>query len=129
MRHTVQMVEQAPVNNALLNVVTPMGLSFEKNRLSIGENIGKAYGIIRYPQKVDVEWLSKLTNIPSTLVSIGFKPVDNGTLINAISRSVVQQRGLADGARIPCQDSGQKRPQRTGRRSSCRLTGRARQSG
>lgn len=46
MRHTVQMVEQAPVNNALLNVVTPMGLSFEKNRLSIGENIGKAYGII-----------------------------------------------------------------------------------
>ena len=101
MRHTVQMVEQAPVNNALLNVVTPMGLSFEKNRLSIGENIGKAYGIIRYPQKVDVEWLSKLTNIPSTLVSIGFKPVDNGTLINAISRSVVQQRGLADGAKDP----------------------------
>ena len=97
MRHAAQTVEQAPVNSALLNVVTPMGLSFEKNRLSIGENIGKAYGIIRYPQKVDVEWLSKLTNIPSTLVSIGFKPVDNGTLINAISRSVVQQRGLADG--------------------------------
>ena len=77
MRHAAQTVEQAPVNSALLNVVTPMGLSFEKNRLSIGENIGKAYGIIRYPQKVDVEWLSKLTNIPSTLVSIGFKPVDN----------------------------------------------------
>lgn len=101
MKHTVQTVEQAPVNHALLNVVTPMGLSFEKNRLSIGENIGKAYGIIRYPQKVDVEWLSKLTNIPGTLVSIGFKPVDNGTLINAISRSVVQQRGLADGAKDP----------------------------
>ena len=63
MRHAAQTVEQAPVNSALLNVVTPMGLSFEKNRLSIGENIGKAYGIIRYPQKVDVEWLSKLTNI------------------------------------------------------------------
>ena len=101
MRHAAQTVEQAPVNSALLNVVTPMGLSFEKNRLSIGENIGKAYGIIRYPQKVDVEWLSKLTNIPSTLVSIGFNPVDNGTLINAISRSVVQQRGLADGAKDP----------------------------
>ena len=47
MRHAAQTVEQAPVNSALLNVVTPMGLSFEKNRLSIGENIGKAYGIIR----------------------------------------------------------------------------------
>lgn len=101
MKHTVRTAEQAPVNNALLNVVTPMGLSFEKNRLSIGENIGRAYGIIRYPQKVDAGWLSRLTNIPGTLVSIGFKPVDNGSLINAISRSVVQQRGLAEGARDP----------------------------
>ena len=41
MRHAAQTVEQAPVNSALLNVVTPMGLSFEKNRLSIGENIGR----------------------------------------------------------------------------------------
>ena len=80
-----QTEEQIPVNSALLNVVTPMGLEFQKNRLSVGENLGKIYGIIRYPQKVDVEWLSKLTNIPSTLVSIGFHPVDNGTLINAIS--------------------------------------------
>ena len=101
MKRTAQAAEQAPVNNALLNVVTPMGLSFEKNRLSIGENIGKAYGIIRYPQKVEVEWLSRLTNIPGTYVSIGFTPVDNGALINAISRSVVQQRGLADGAKDP----------------------------
>lgn len=101
MRHEAQTVEQTPVNNALLNVVTPMGLSFEKNHLSIGENIGKAYGIIRYPQKVDVEWLSKLTNIPGTVVSIGFKPIDNGTLISAISRSVVQQRGIAEGAKDP----------------------------
>ncbi len=101
MKRTAQTAEQAPVNNALLNVVTPMGLSFEKNRLSIGEKIGKIYGIIRYPQKVEVGWLSRLTNIPGTYVSIGFKPVDNGTLINAISRSVVQQRGLAESAKDP----------------------------
>lgn len=126
MKRTAQTVEQAPVNNALLNVVTPMGLSFEKNRLSIGENIGKAYGIIRYPQKVEVEWLSRLTNIPGTYVSIGFTPVDNGALINAISRSVVQQRGLADGAKDPLSRQRAERPPRTGKRSSCRLTGRGR---
>lgn len=88
-------------NNALLNVITPMGLEFSKNSLSIGENLGKAYGIIRYPQKTEVEWLSKITNIPSSIVSIGFQPVDNGALINAISRNVVQQRGIADGAKDP----------------------------
>lgn len=88
-------------NNALLNVITPVGLEFAKNRLSIGENIGKVYGIIRYPQKVGVEWLAKITNIPSTIVSIGWRPIDNATLINAVSRSVVQQRGIADGAKDP----------------------------
>lgn len=101
MKRRVHTEEQIPVNHALLNVVTPIGLEFQKNRLSIGENMGKVYGIIQYPQKVDVEWLSKLTNIPSTFVSIGFQPVDNGALINAISRSVVQQRGIMEGAKDP----------------------------
>lgn len=93
--------EQSVTNHALLNVITPVGLEFTKNSLSVGENIGKIYGLIRYPQKVEKEWLSKITNIPSTIVSIGFKPVDNAALINAISRSVVQQRGLAEGAKDP----------------------------
>ena len=95
------MQQQDLQNNALLNVITPIGLEFNKNSLSIGENIGKIYGLIRYPQKVEVEWLSRITNIPSTIVSIGWQPVDNTTLINAISRSVVQQRGLAEGAKDP----------------------------
>lgn len=98
-RQTIQ--EQETRNNALLNVITPVGLGFSKNSLELGENMGKVYGLIRYPQKVEVEWLSRITNIPSTIISIGWRPVDNSTLINAISRSVVQQRGLADGAKDP----------------------------
>lgn len=93
--------EQEIRNNALLNVITPVGLGFSKNSLDLGENRGKVYGLIRYPQKVEVEWLSRITNIPSTIVSIGWRPVDNATLINAISRSVVQQRGMAEGAKDP----------------------------
>ena len=88
-------------NPALLNTITPVGLEFQKNQLSIGENVGKIYGIIRYPQTVESEWLSKITNIPSTIVSIGFNPVDNAELINSISRSVVQQRGIAEAAKDP----------------------------
>ena len=96
----IEALQEVP-NHALLNVITPVGLEFTKNSLSIGENFGKAYGIIRYPQKVEPEWLSKITNIPSTIVSIGFSPVDNGTLISAISRNVSQQRGIAEGAKDP----------------------------
>ncbi|HWP51555.1 MAG TPA: ATP-dependent DNA helicase [Clostridia bacterium] len=59
--------ERSIPNSALLNVITPMGLEFTKNSLSVGENFGKVYGLIRYPQKVEVEWLSKITNIPSNV--------------------------------------------------------------
>lgn len=93
--------EAFPVNEALLNVITPMGLEIKRNSLVIGENLGKAYGAVRYPQKVDMGWLSKITNIPSTIVSVGITPIDNGSLISAISKSIVQQRGAADSAKDP----------------------------
>ena len=122
-----QTEEQIPVNSALLNVVTPMGLEFQKNRLSVGENLGKIYGIIRYPQKVDVEWLSKLTNIPSTLVSIGFHPVDNGTLTMPYPKVWSNREDLQMGQKIHFPDSVRKRPPKMERRSSCRSTERVRQ--
>lgn len=80
--------EAFPVNEALLNVITPMGLEIKRNSLVIGENLGKVYGAVRYPQKVDMGWLSKITNIPSTIVSVGITPIDNGSLISAISKSI-----------------------------------------
>ncbi len=94
-------VETVRVNEALLNVITPMGLEIRKNSLTVGENTGKVYGVVRYPQKVDYGWLSKVTNIPSTIVSVGIKPIDNGALISAISKSIVQNRGAADSAKDP----------------------------
>ena len=90
-----------PVNEALLNVITPMGLEIKKNSLVIGENTGKVYGVIRYPQKVDYGWLSKITNIPSTIVTVGIKPIDNGALISSISKSIIQNRGAAESAKDP----------------------------
>jgi len=93
--------EFVPVNEALLNVISPMGLEIKKNSLVIGENTGKIYGVVRYPQKVDTGWLSKITNIPGTLVSISIQPVDNSALISAISKSIIQNRATADGAKDP----------------------------
>ena len=42
--------EAFPVNEALLNVITPMGLEIKRNSLVIGENLGKVYCAVRYPQ-------------------------------------------------------------------------------
>lgn len=98
MRKKAEKIEE---NSALLNVITPMGLEFQKNYLSIGENTGKIYGIIRYPAKVEAEWLAKFTNLPGTVVSIGFNPIDNASLINAISKNIVLQKGQAESSRDP----------------------------
>jgi len=93
--------EEIPVNQALLNVITPMGLEIKRNSLVIGENTGRVYGVVKYPQKVDIGWLSKITNIPSTIVSIGFKPVDNSALITEISKSIIHNKAIADSAKDP----------------------------
>jgi hypothetical protein len=93
--------EEITINSTLLNFLAPMGLEIKRNSLVIGENTGKIYGIVKYPQKVDYGWLSKITNIPSTIVSITFKPIDHGTFIESLSRSVIQNRGAAESAKDP----------------------------
>lgn len=88
-------------NPSLLNAITPMGLEFLRTGLTIGEESAKMYGVIQYPQKVDIGWLSPLTNLPATMAAIGFQPIDNSALINAISKSITQNRSLADSAKDP----------------------------
>jgi len=93
--------EQSKINNSLLNIITPMGLEIKRNSLIIGENTGRIYGIVKYPQKVDYGWLSKITNIPGTVVSITFVPIDNGEFISGLSKSVIQHRSAAETAKDP----------------------------
>jgi len=96
-----QQAEQSNTNNALLNIITPIGIELKRNNLIIGENIGRIYGIVKYPQKVDYGWLAKITNIPGTVVGITFIPIDNGEFISGLSRSVIQHRSNAESAKDP----------------------------
>lgn len=89
------------INAEILNIITPMGLEIKRNSLIIGENTGKIYGIVKYPQKVDYGWLSNITNIPGTIVSVTFRPIDNGEFISGLSRSVIQHRSSAETAKDP----------------------------
>ena len=120
-----QATEDVQENAALLNVITPVGLEFQKNQLSVGENMGKIYGIIRYPQTVEPEWLSKITNIPGTIASIGFNPVDNAELMPYLKVSC-SRGGWQTGQKTRCHVKGLRRQRKMGRKSSCRLTGRGR---
>ncbi|QUH31132.1 VirB4 family type IV secretion system protein [Vallitalea guaymasensis] len=83
------------INKALLSIVTPIGLEIERNKLVIGENLAKIYGIVKYPQKVDYGWLSKLTNIKGTIAGITFNPVDGSDFIDSVSSSIIRNRSDA----------------------------------
>ncbi|MGV8149803.1 MAG: VirB4 family type IV secretion system protein [Alkaliphilus sp.] len=98
MRRAVKEIE---VNTALLNIITPMGLEIKKNSLVVGENTGRIYGIVKYPQQVDYGWLAKITNIPGTVVSITFVPIDSGEFISGLSSSIIQNRVASDTAKDP----------------------------
>lgn len=89
------------VNNALLNTITPIGLKFRKNTLDIGENTARAYGLVKYPQSPEHGWLSRITNIPSTIVSMDFTPIDSGDFVDTLSHTIKMKRGEAESTRDP----------------------------
>lgn len=97
LNHTINL------NPNIINIITPIGLEIKRNSLIIGENTGRIYGVVKYPQKVDCGWLSKITNIPGTVVGITFIPIDNGEFISGLSRSIIQHRGNAEAAKDPLQ--------------------------
>lgn len=88
--------ETISINNTLLNIISPIGMNFTRNTLTIGENTGKMYGIVKYPQSVRYGWLSRITNIPNTICSISFKPIDSGVFLENLSRSISRNKGLAN---------------------------------
>lgn len=88
---------QISVNTALQASITPIGIDFEMNRLRLGENYCCIFAITDYPSECDYGWLSKLTNIPGTIVSINSEPIDNGEAVNEISTKI----GISKSEYIP----------------------------
>jgi len=90
------------VNHALLNTITPIGgLDFRRTMLYIGENAAKVYAITKYPQSIEAGWLAKISNIPHAVGCQIFEPCDNTALIEHLSSSITQSRGIAESARDP----------------------------
>jgi type IV secretory pathway VirB4 component len=86
-------------NSAIQAMLTPVGLEFNRNTLILGENLCRIYGIIHYPNELDYGWYARLTNIPGTIVSIGYTPINNGDFINTLSRTINLNRTYADGTK------------------------------
>lgn len=94
--------EVQPAANAALQAnITPIGLEFQMNRLRLGENYCCVFAITDYPSECDYGWYSRLTNIPGTVVSINYEPIDNSSAINEISKKIRILRGQALATKDP----------------------------
>ena len=98
---TLRLFIEAPANAALQASITPVGIEFGMNKLRLGENYCRIYGIFMLPTEVEYGWLSKLTNIPRTIVTINYEPRNNAEAINDLSRKIRMFRGQAAGTKDP----------------------------
>lgn len=84
--------EKRKPNAALLNVIAPMNLDFAHTSMQIGENTAKGYGIIRYATDNPYGWLSRITNLPNSIVSITYQPLDSGEMIGIMDSNISAAR-------------------------------------
>lgn len=87
------------MNKGLLDAITPVEINFERNRMAIGENLIKGYGIIKYAPEVKLGWLSELTQMDNILLSMLYYPNSSGELLQAVSRNIMQLRGEVNSTR------------------------------
>lgn len=84
-----QKLKTRPVNNNIVDVITPMGIEFNKSDFYFGENLARVILITKYPPRVKIGWLSKIANMEGATCSIHMTPTKSvDKLIDNISRSM-----------------------------------------
>lgn len=81
--------DKVKINNALLNVISPIGFKYYKDHMEIGENTATAYGITKWNENVDYGWMEPLMNIPGTVASITYDPLPEGEAMDVINNNMI----------------------------------------
>lgn len=90
---------QIETNNSLLNLIAPPSLAFTRNTVELGENKCKAIGLFRYPSEPDYGWMSRLTNLHSSIVTVTFTPIDAASFVDSLNHLTTQKKGEAGDAK------------------------------
>lgn len=84
----MMMQKQQKPNHTLMNMIAPIGFKFYKNKLDIGENTGRVYGITRYCENLDYGWMEPLMNIPGTIANVSYEPLPEGDCTDVINNNM-----------------------------------------
>lgn len=77
-----------PVNNHILNVITPMAIEWHASDMIFGENYVRVIVVTNYPPRVKIGWLSRIANMEGVTCSIHLAPTNSAKLVENISKSI-----------------------------------------
>lgn len=82
-----------PVNNHVVNLITPMALDFNPSDMQVGDLLSRVITITNYPSRVNIGWLTQIANMEGATCSIHINPAESGKLIENISKSMGELQG------------------------------------
>lgn len=91
-KKSVKSNEETYVNNNIVNLIAPQGLEFSSNQVEWSGFKGNGYGVLKYPSSLKLGWLSDITNLDSTIVSVSIEPVDEAAFIDALDKNINAKR-------------------------------------
>nr|WP_145972774.1 DUF87 domain-containing protein [Acetobacterium woodii] len=84
-----------------MNIISPLGIQIRPNEMSIGENLAKVSGVIKYPNERPYGWLGNLSNLPGTVFSLEFEPVDNADFLETLNQNIKNNRNRSNESKDP----------------------------
>lgn len=85
--------EEIEVNNHIIDLISPMGVEFQKNYVMLGDVFCKILTITNYPTNVGDSWEAKLCNIEGIIYKTAHTRIDPTSLIEHINNSIKLHKG------------------------------------
>lgn len=70
-------------------------MTFDRNKIYMGDRFSKVYTIVHYPSNVEMGWLGELVNNIGAIFSINIEPTDNSELMEDLDSRIRDASGLA----------------------------------
>lgn len=89
-------MKKTQTNYELIDLITPVGgLTFDRNKIYLGDRFSKVYTIVHYPSNIEMGWLGELVNNVGAIFSINIEPTDNTQLVEDLDSRIRDASGLA----------------------------------
>ena len=86
-------IETMPINQELLNLISPQGIEIKSSRVQMGEFLSKIQYISGYPSRVNIGWLLNLKDIPNTIVSLVITPIEDvQAFVEGVSKGITTDK-------------------------------------